>query len=258
MQIIVDIGNTDIVFGLYHQDRWQQLWRYPSTAYEEAESFLQQKLDDLHTEMPIEQVVLSSVVPKATRTIQDVLTRLFKRIPILIGPDLFRRLPMQVAKPDEIGSDLVANAYAAWLRYQSACIVVDFGTALTFTAISHQGHLLGVAIAPGLKTAMYALFSKAAQLPEVPLELPDIAIGTSTPHAIQSGILLGYVGLVKEMLQRFREELKGDGDTEQVILCIATGGLSSVLTPLQQEFDQIDKTLTLDGLRLLGEFAATL
>lgn len=254
MQIIVDIGNTDIVFGLYDQGSWQHLWRHPSAAYEEAENFLQQKRNDLDIE--VEKVFLSSVVPQATNTVYDILARLFRQQPIMIGPDLFRRLPMQITKPDEIGSDLVANAYAAWLRYQSACVIVDFGTALTFTAVSHIGHLLGVAIAPGLKTAMYALFSKAAQLPEVPLELPDTAIGQSTPHAIQSGILLGYVGLVKEMLQRFREELSGESD--QRVYAIATGGLSRILTPLQQEFDLIDQTWTLDGLRLLGEYAETL
>jgi type III pantothenate kinase len=141
----------------------------------------------------------------------------------------------------------VANAVAAWARFRSATIVVDFGTALTFTTINQQGTVLGVAIAPGLKTAVRALSSNTAKLPFVPLELPESAIGKDTVHAIQAGILLGYTHMVEGMIARIKKELGGE------VKVIATGGLSSILHNLAEDFDIIDRTLTLDGMRLIYE-----
>lgn len=249
MQLIVDIGNTDIVFGQYVQGEWNSLWRHPSSKLITLKRSWEKQFsaDQFRT---VERVVLSSVVPNATEFVFQLLTEKTSLIPIRVGPSLFRRLDMHILQPDEIGSDLVANAYASWNRFQTACIAVDFGTALTFTAVSSKGNIEGVAFAPGLKTAIHALFLKAAQLPEIPLKLPETAIGKSTIHALQSGTMLGYIGLVKEMLHRIREELGG------TCKCVATGGLSGVLTPLHPYFDQVDRTLTLDGLRLLGDFAA--
>ena len=132
-------------------------------------------------------------------------------------------------------------------RYQQNCVVVDFGTALTFTTVSAQGQILGVAILPGLATAVRALFTNTAQLPEVPLKLPQSAIGKNTTEAIQAGILLGYEGLVKSLIQRIRAELGGE------CIAVATGGLSSIIETLQDEFIEIDTQLTLDGLRVIGE-----
>lgn len=166
---------------------------------------------------------------------------------MVMGPDLFRELPLGIIHPEEIGADLVANATAGFARMGGPVVIVDFGTALTFTVVNAQGHIQGVTIAPGLKTAMHALFHKTAQLPTVPLHLPESAIGQSTPHALQAGIMLGYVGLVKELLSRMDAEL--GGNTKH----IATGGLALVLTPLHDRFDEIDQMLTLDGLRLIRE-----
>ena len=247
MNLVVDIGNTDIVAGYHHQASWLHMWRLPSENYPMIEDFLRRKLEENGIN-DLKLVVLSSVVPSAVPVVQDALQVLTGLQPVLIGPDLFRRLDMHILQPAEIGSDLVANAYAAWSRFKTACVAVDFGTALTFTAVSSEGNIEGVAIAPGLRTAAHALFLKAARLPEIPLALPETAIGKDTTHALQSGILFGYVGLVKEMVSRFREELGGS------CRLIATGGLSRVLTPIQDFFDQIDPTLTLDGLRLLGEW----
>ena len=245
MLLATDIGNTDIVFGIY-DDSWLYQWRHPSGDFVTSGETLIQKLQENRIESSqIDRVVLSSVVPKATEKVKEILSDITGINPFQLGPDLFRRLPMAIKKPDEIGSDLVANAYSAFQKFQQACVVVDFGTALTFTTISGKGHIIGVAIAPGLKTAMNALFSNTAQLAMVPLEVPDSALGQSTPHALQAGILLGYVGLVKEILGRIEVEL------ETPIKVAATGGLSSVLTPLHDRFDIIDKMLTLDGLRLL-------
>lgn len=190
---------------------------------------------------------MSSVVPGVSPAVKTMLEKLTGLKVVVIGPDIFRKMKMGIDNPDEIGSDLVANAVAAYGRFSQAAIVVDFGTALTFTTVSDQGEILGVAIAPGLKTAMLALFSNTAQLPVVPLELPESAIGKNTAHALQAGILLGYVGLINELIDRIQSELPSKAKV------VATGGLSSVLAPLKSRFDEVDPMLTLDGLRQIAE-----
>jgi type III pantothenate kinase len=162
-------------------------------------------------------------------------------------PKLYETLDIQVIVPDEIGSDLVANAVYAHENYKSNVLIVDFGTALTFTLVNATGKMEGVSIAPGLKTAVKSLFSQTAQLPEVPLEMPEFNLGTDTVSAIQAGILWGYVGMVKEMISRVKEDKKGD------LKVVATGGLSSILTPLASYFDEVNKLITLEGLRLIAE-----
>jgi type III pantothenate kinase len=172
---------------------------------------------------------------------------LFGIEPISLGPKIYQQLPIEVLNPYEIGSDLVANAMGAFIKFKQTCIVVDFGTALTFTTVSEQGKILGVSIVPGLRTALRALTQNAAKLFDVPLEIPKSALGTSTVTAIQSGIVIGYEGLVRKMVSAIREELKTDCPA------IATGGLSFVIAPLKDFFYAIDPTLTLDGLRFIAE-----
>ena len=195
----------------------------------------------------VEQAVISTVVPALRTIFLELAYRLFRIRPIVVGPDIYHRLHLKVARPGELGTDLYANAVAAHAFFHQDCIITDFGTALTFTTVNGAGELLGVSIAPGLKTAISSLFNKTAQLPEVPLELPASAVGKNTVHAIQSGILIGYVGLVRHMLQAIRAELGPQ------FIAIATGGLSSILHPLKDEFYAIEPNLTLDGLRLIGE-----
>ncbi|ADB42351.1 type III pantothenate kinase [Spirosoma linguale] len=251
MQIIVDIGNTDAVFGFYNAARWQHIWRTPARHDESAESYERRlRLWLLEAGLPLSVVkstVLSSVVPALTPTMRAMLTELFGFAPVVVGPDIYPRLPIEVLCPHEIGSDLVANALAAYTRYQRTCVVVDFGTALTFTTVSGTGKLLGVAIAPGLKTAIRSLFANTAQLPEVPIEVPASALGTSTTHAIQAGVILGYEGLIRSLVSRIQNELDGD------CIAVATGGLSGQITSLNDVFTDIVPSLTLDGIRLIGD-----
>ena len=148
--------------------------------------------------------------------------------------------------PIEVGADLIANAVAAYERFHDACIVVDFGTATTFTAVSAAAEFLGVAIAPGVNLAASALAGGTAQLPLTALTPPPRAIGTNTIHAIQSGVVLGYVGLVEGMIDRIRAELREDAPV------VATGGLSRLIAPLTDRFSDIDPWLTLDGIRLIA------
>ncbi len=253
MLLAVDAGNTDTVFGLFDKEDKRHVWRTRSLPQESAahyESWL--RLHFLEAGIAFDRVgkvVLGSVVPDLTGTLRTMLTSLFGKEPVIVGPDIYPGLEIAIDHPHEIGADLIANAVAAHARYPQNCVVVDFGTALTFTTVSATGQILGVAIVPGLKTAVKALFANTAQLPEVPLQLPDSAIGKNTVHAIQAGILLGYEGLVKSMIRRIRAELGGD------CIAVATGGLSSIIDTLEGEFVEIDRGLTLDGLRLIGEKA---
>jgi type III pantothenate kinase len=251
MLLAIDVGNSEITSSLWDQDRWLYHWRLPSKP-DEPELFYGIKMRDLFLEVSVDppavtQIVLSSVVPGLTGKIKNVVTSLFDKNPVILGPELYEKLPIGVLNPYEIGSDLVANAMAAFARFRRTCIVVDFGTALTFTTISADGNILGVSIAPGLKTAIRALSQNTAKLFDVPLEMPPSALGHNTVTAIQSGILLGYVGLVKNIVENIRAELKVD------CFVVATGGLSAVITPLHKFFNAVEPRLTLDGLRLIGE-----
>lgn len=252
MQIIVDIGNSDAVFGLYQQTNWVHIWRTPARRDEPAESYERRlRLWLLEANVPLSAIsttVLSSVVPDLTPKMSAMLANLFGRIPIVVGPGIYPLLPLEILRPHEIGTDLVANALAAYTRYQQNCVVVDFGTALTFTTVSATGKILGVAIAPGLKTAIRSLFANTAQLPEVPIEVPESALGTSTTHAIQAGVVLGYEGLVRSLVGRIRAELDGQ------CIAIATGGLSERIPSLRDVFTEIIPSFTLEGVRLIGEF----
>lgn len=252
MTLAIDIGNTDITLGLYQNDEWSHIWRL-SSAISNPELYYGIKLREHFFEAGIKtesvkQLVISSVVPGLTDRIVNVVTTLFEKPPVLLGPGMYHHLPIKILNPYEIGSDLVSNALAAHILFKQNCIVVDFGTALTFTTISKSGEILGVAIAPGLKTAIKSLSQNTAKLFDVPLELPESALGKNTVHAIQAGILLGYEGLVSSMLSRIRRELADDHCTT-----VATGGLSSIISTLRDQFTAIDLNLTLNGLRITGE-----
>lgn len=248
MLLAIDIGNSDIVLGWHDGLAWTHLFRHPVDQYVSLEASLQAYLrtEGLAWDQ-VSQLVLSSVVPGITPTVRTILERMSGRAPFVLGPALFEQMGMGIDNTAEIGSDLVANAVAGYTRFGAACIVVDFGTALTFTMVSGEGRILGVSIAPGLGTAMRALSYNTAQLPQVPLEFPPSAIGKNTPHALQAGIMLGYVGLIKELLDRIQAEM---GQPAKVV---ATGGLSQKLAPLADRFDVIDPHLTLEGIRLIGQ-----
>ena len=251
MLLAIDIGNSDITIGLWNGEVWVREWRIPSRT-ELPEVSYAVKLRDLFLEdsQPVDGVktiVLSSVVPGLTEKIKNVTKSLFEKEPIVLGPSVYAQLPLSILNPYEIGSDLVANAVAAHFKLKQTCIVVDFGTALTFTTVSGDGKILGVSIVPGLRTALKSLSQNTAKLFDVPLEMPKSALGTNTVTAIQSGIVIGYEGLVKNMVGAIRKELGIDCPA------IATGGLSFVITSLKSFFYLVDPMLTLNGLRLIGE-----
>lgn len=254
MMLAVDIGNTDVTLGLYREGKWAHIWRL-SSALNHQELFYGIKLREYFFEVglkieDVEKIAISSVVPELTDRIIHVIETLLEKQPIVLGPDIYTKLPIEVLNPYEIGSDLVSNALAAYMRFKSNCIVVDFGTALTFTTVDTTGKILGVAIAPGLKTAIRSLSQNTAKLFDVPLKLPDSVLGKNTVHAIQAGILIGYEGLVSSMIKRIKSELN-----DQQCVTIATGGLSSIIKPLKSQFTAVDPNLTLNGLRLVSELS---
>ncbi len=251
MLLAVDIGNSNIVLALHDDGEWKHIFRFP-TLPEESSLFYKMKIVNDFWEAnivanQIDKCVLSSVVPDLRDVFEEILSELFGSPPVVVNSTIFPKLKLQIDRPDEIGTDLVANAIAANQLFNKDCIIVDFGTALTFTVVSKEGHLKGVNIAPGLQTAIQSLFGNTAQLPEVPLEMPKSAIGKNTVTAIQSGILIGYVGLVRYQLASIRAEVG-----EQYI-AVATGGLSKILSELKEDFEEVNMDLTIEGLRLIGE-----
>lgn len=249
MELLVDIGNTDVVLGFYADGEWKALLRQPThqawTAQKVEQCLRQHWVENAIASIKPQACLLSCVVPSVRPQWQKGLSQWLGFEVEVLGPQMYSKLPIEVISPEEIGTDLVANAMYAHHQFNTKVLVVDFGTALTFTLVDQSGRIEGVSIAPGLKTAVKSLFSQTAQLPEVPLEMPTKPLGTDTVSAIQSGILWGYVGMVKEMIAQVKALNTGP------VQVLATGGLSSILTPLQDHFDVVDKRITLEGLRLI-------
>ena len=251
MLLAIDIGNTDIVFGIHDTISWIHQFRLSSSLSQRASDYeAQLRIRFLENSLKISDIdkaIISCVVPDQRIVLKEMVQQMFGIDPTMVGVEMYDKLKMEIPSPYEIGTDLVCNAAYAYYTYKRTCVIVDFGTALTFTVITGEGKIVGVSIAPGLKTAVKALFSNTAQLPEVPLIMPDSAIGKNTVHAIQAGILWGYVGMVREMIYQIKKEIGQD------CMVLATGGLSSILTPLQDDFDEVDKALTLNGLKIISE-----
>lgn len=252
MLLAIDIGNSDAVFGINNGENWLFLFRIESNTSHVASDFdARLRLYFLENNLKISdinKIVLSSVVPKLTHPILEMCNNLFGIEPIIVGPAIYPKLPLTILRPAEIGTDLVCNALYGYSKYKSKVIIIDFGTALTFTIVSASGQILGVTIAPGLNTAVKSLFSNTAQLPEVPMEVPESVIGQNTVHAIQAGVMWGYIGMVEKMISKIKDEI---GDDCKVI---ATGGLSSKLMQLHPLFHEIDVNITLNGLKLIAEY----
>jgi type III pantothenate kinase len=251
MLLAVNIGNSSSRFGVHDGARWIGHWRLstvPDRMPDEYEVLLSHLLAGVGLELRrIERTVLASVVPPATEQICTMLVERGGAAPLVVAPGVRTGIRIRTDNPIEVGADLVANAVAAYDRFGGACLAVDFGTALSFTAVSGKGDLVGVAIAPGLTYALRALTENTAQLPMVPLAAPPSAIGRNTIHSIQSGVVLGYVGLVESLVRRITSELA------EPARVVATGGQSLAIAPLTSVFDEVDPWLTLDGLRLIGE-----
>lgn len=250
MILAIDIGNTNIVFGVSDEDGWRKVWRIQTDASktaDEHEVIFGSLLAGSNIEKSeIDRAVLSSVVPRLIRPFNEMLERLLGCLPLLVEPSIYSELPLEILSPEEIGTDIVADATAAFIRYGGPCMVIDFGTAITFTTILQTGRIAGVAIVPGLQTALKSLTGNTAQLRDVQLVAPPSVLGDSTTHAIQSGLVFGFAGLVDSMVERTEAEIS------RKLTVVATGGLSSVLKNISSRIQLIDETLTLDGLKYIA------
>lgn len=260
MLLTVDIGNTNIVAALFHKEELVSEWRMYSdpnrTADEYSSTLLSLMRESGISHGAIKTAILSSVVPLLIGPFITVIERIIGKKPIIVGKQIYDKLPIFIPESaiHEIGTDIVCNAVEAYSKLNSACIVVDFGTALTMTAIGKNGEILGVTITPGIRTAVNSLFTNTAQLPSVPLEAPPDSLGTNTIHSIQAGIVLGYKGLVESLIGQIKKDMCAKSEvTENNIHIIATGGLNSVLKPITDVFQTVDKQLTLFGLRRIAQ-----
>lgn len=248
MLLAVDIGNTNIVFGVYHEGEWLRNWRIQtnrSRMPDEYAVLFRDLLSEVNLKFEdLDRVALCSVVPRLTRGLSDMFAQRTGRTPFILKYGVNTGIEVQTDNPSSVGSDLIADAMAAYTYYQSNCIVLDFGTATTISAVATPGVLLGTVIAAGLEVTVDALVGRTAQLPQIELVAPPHIIGKNTIHSMQAGLVIGHVAMIEGIVKRIRAEL----DDAKVV---ATGGLSSVLAPLTDCFDRVDINLTLEGLRLI-------
>lgn len=249
MLLGIDIGNTNIEFCIFKGEelvRSARLATNRDCTSDEIGIFIRQFLgfgDIDYRE--IEDVIISSVVPQIMYSITNAIKKYIEKVPLITGDTVPYYVENLYDNPSEVGADRLVNAVAAAAKYHCPLIVVDFGTATTFDAISSTGAYLGGAIYPGIKISMDALFQKASKLPRVELANPHVAIAKNTVQSMQSGAVIGYVGAVENICKQMKTEL---GEDTKVI---ATGGLATLIATESTMIDAIDKTLTLDGLRLI-------
>jgi type III pantothenate kinase len=250
MLMVLDVGNSNTVLGVYRQDDLLHCWRLVTERDRTADEWgillrTLFNLGDISTGA-ISAVVISCVVPPACPALEEMSLRYFGIQPLFIDPTMDLGMPVRYQPPGDVGADRVVNAIAAYEHFGGPCIVVDFGTATTFDAISEQGEYLGGVIAPGIAISAEALFLRAARLPRVEVRRPSRVIGDSTVASIQSGLYWGYVGLVDGILRRMKEELEGAH-------VVSTGGLAELISPACEEIDSVEKNLTLEGMHLIYE-----
>ena len=251
MLLALDIGNTSIHIGLFDGELLKSTWRIGVEREKLPDEYGVLLMSLLGTggirATDIDACIVGCDVPPLIPTFETVCKKYFKIDPMVVGHGLRTGVRILYDNPKQLGADRIIDAVAAIKLYGAPVIVVDFGTATVFDAINEQGDYLGGAIAPGIGIASEALFSRAAMLYRVQLERPPAAIGKNTIHAMQSGILFGYVGLVEGLVQRFRSELTGD------VKVVATGGLAQEIAQETTCIDIIDGNLTLGGLRFIHE-----
>jgi len=249
MLLVVDVGNTHTVLGLYDQERLVHDFRIETASGRTSDEYHVLLLNLLSLagikRQEVRASILASVVPSFNDTIIDAVDRAFDHEIMVVGPGIKTGMPVLYENPREVGADRIVNAVAAYERVKGASIVVDFGTATTFDCISDKGEYLGGAISPGIQISASALFAHAARLPRSEIARPPRAIGRNTVHSMQAGIVFGYVGLVDGLVRRLAAEM----DTPVTV--IATGGLAGLIEPDSETIDDVDEFLTLEGLRLI-------
>jgi type III pantothenate kinase len=251
MLLAIDVGNTQTHIGAFDGTELVEHWRFSTDRAATGDELAITihdlldlrgiKLEDIHAE------AISSVVPRLLPEYRHMFERYLDREALIVGPGTKTGMPIRLDNPRELGADRLVNAVAAYELCKDACIVVDFGTAITYDAVSSAGEYLGGIITPGIEISMEALTTRAARLPKVDIEPPRALIGKTTDGSLQSGIVYGFAGQVDGICRRLRAELGEETRT------IATGGLASVIVGFTETIDLVDDLLTLTGLRLIYE-----
>ena len=254
MLLAIDVGNTQTQAGVYSGDELLHEWRISTERNATADELAADHDQILRLRGgslgELDEMIVASVVPTLSAAYQSLALKYLRSEAVVIGPGVRTGISLAIDNPRELGADRIANAVAAHRRHGGPCIVVDFGTATTFDAVSEAGEYLGGVIAPGIETSLDALTARAARLVRVDLVAPPRVIGKSTMESMRSGIVHGTVAMVDGVVARMREEL----GLRAVVL--ATGGLAALVCPLSREIDENDPLLTLEGLRLVHELNA--
>lgn len=247
--LAIDIGNTNIVIGLFQSDTLEGTWRISTRLHRTADEygvllrglFAHAGMKDL----AVDGAILSSVVPPLTPMFIEMCETAFRKTPLEVTARLETGLVLRVDRPEEVGADRIVNAAAVYAKLKREAIIVDFGTATTLCAVSRVGEYLGGVIAPGILLSAEALTMRTAKLPRVELVRPPSVIGKNTVHGIQSGLLFGYAGMVDSLVARVRDEMGGSPAV------VATGGLASLIAPETKSIEKVEPFLTLEGLSLI-------
>lgn len=251
MLLVIDVGNTNTALGVFEGKELRAQWRLSTNRSQTADEYgiLIRSLfasDGIQTQQ-IDGMMVANVVPPLNSVLEEMATKYFRRQAVFLGPGIRTGMAIQYDNPQEVGADRIADAVAAFEKYGGPCIVVDFGTAITFDAISEKGEYLGGVIAPGIGVSSEALFRQAARLPRVEIRDPHCIIGTNTVSSMQSGLFYGAVGMVDSILDRLCAVL---GEKTKVV---ATGGQATLVASASKYKPPIDPSLTLEGLRLIYE-----
>ncbi len=250
MLLVFDVGNTNIVLGVYKGQELLRYWRMSTDKTKTSDEigiivhqFFEREGISPET---IKDIIISSVVPTIMYSLQHMAIKYFDKEALVVGPGIKTGINIKYDNPRQVGADRIVNAVACIHKYGGPCVIVDFGTATTFCAISDKNEYMGGTIAPGIKISSDALFQKASKLPKVELIKPEGVICKNTVKSIQSGVIYGYVGLVDYIVRRMKKELN-----KEDIRVIATGGLSSMIASESETIEIVDKFLTLDGLKII-------
>ena len=251
MLLAVDVGNTETMMGVFRDEELTWHWRLstvPERTADELALLFGGLLEhqDLSFDRHVTAVVISSVVPSATQALREMVRGYFGFRPVVVEPGTKTGVPVLTDNPREVGADRVVNAVAALDKYGGPAIVVDFGTATTFDAISEKGEYLGGVISPGIQISAQALYEHTAQLRRVELVAPRSVIGKGTVESLQSGLIHGYAALVDGLVERISKELGAPS-------VVATGGLAPTVIEHCERIDHYEPWLTLEGLRLVFE-----
>jgi type III pantothenate kinase len=249
MLLVIDVGNTNTVLGLYDGEELVHDWRLRTVIDHTVDEYGMLILNLLGNcrigSKTIKEIIISCVAPPMLNILEPLCEKYFGIEPLIVGPGIKTGMPIFYDNPREVGADRIVNAVAAYEKYRRELIVVDFGTATTFDYISQQGEYMGGCIAPGIMISSEALFERAAKLPRVELSTPSIIITKDTVSGMQAGIMYGYAGLVDGIVERMKRE------TVSVPLVVATGGLANVIAREAKHIDLVDEHLTLEGLRII-------